>query len=174
VQHQVDHGQADHRFAALRTGLVILAEPTILAQPREGAFHNPAFGQHHEPARIVSPDDLDCAFVPTLRILHQFASVPAIRPQLLQSLETTRNISEHPFRAIAILHIASMHRQADDQAQRIHDQMTLSPRDFLARIVAVAPPFWGAAVLMLWLSMMPAEGVGLRPLLRRTRSRKRS
>jgi hypothetical protein len=59
------------------------------------------------------------------------------------------------------------HRQ--NQTERIHDDMSLSTRDFLARVVAAIPPF--DAVLTDCESITAALGVGFLPALRRTFSR---
>jgi hypothetical protein len=62
------------------------------------------------------------------------------------------------------------HRQ--HQPDRVYDEMAFPPLDLLACIVAAWPPF--SVVFTLWLSMIAALGVGSRPALTRTCSRKAS
>jgi len=63
--------------------------------------------------------------------------------------------------AIAILNIGGMDRYAQQQAERIDEDMALATRDFLARIEALrveeGPPF--CAPLALWLSMIAVVGL---------------
>jgi hypothetical protein len=46
TQHQVDHGEVDHRFAGLRWKFVVFGETTLSTQPATGTFDNPAAWQH--------------------------------------------------------------------------------------------------------------------------------
>jgi hypothetical protein len=57
----------------------------------------------------------------------------------------------------------------EQEALGIDEDVALATGDFLAPVVAAAPPF--SVVLTVWLSMMAALGVDSRPRLTRTRSR---
>ena len=46
--HQVDNGDADSRFAALRQRFVVLTQPTAAPDPGEGALDDPALRQCRE------------------------------------------------------------------------------------------------------------------------------
>ena len=67
--------------------------------------------------------------------------------------------------AVAVLHVGGMDDDAQQQAERIDEDVALAPRDLLARIEALAversPPF--CAPLALWLSMTAADGLASRP-----------
>src|SRR5215471_16156087 len=77
---------------------------------------------------------------------------------------------EHKRSAIAILNIGRVDCDAQQQAERINEDVPLAPRDLLARIVTLrvkrGPPF--CAALALWLSMMAAVGLASRPSCSRT------
>jgi hypothetical protein len=172
MQHYIYHGDKDHGLAALRQGFIVLGQASVTAKPREGALYDPAFGQDDKPFYEGSSDDLDRTAEQNIGPVNQESRVAAVRPDELQARETPTHAPDQQLRPVAILHICRMHDQGHDQAERIHDDMALAARDFLARIEATIPPF--SAVFTDWLSMMPADGVGLRPALRRTCSRRRS
>ena len=59
--------------------------------------------------------------------------------------QKTRAAVEHQRHAVAILNVGGMHCHAQQQAERIDDDMALATRDLLARIEALrveqGPPF---------------------------------
>jgi hypothetical protein len=63
-----------------------------------------------------------------------------------------------------------MHRHAQQQAERINEDVALATRNLLARIKALrverGPPF--CAPLALWLSMIAVVGLASRPACSRT------
>ncbi len=77
---------------------------------------------------------------------------------------------EHKGGAVAILDVGGMDGNAQEQTERIDEEMSLAAGDFLARVVALrieqSPPF--GAPLALWLSMMAAVGLASRPSISRT------
>ena len=106
-----------------------------------------------------------------LRPRHEDATITAIRPDQLQSLKAPAKPVQHLLAARMVLNVRGMNDQGNNQAKRIDQNMAFTPFYLLPRVVATVPPF---RLLTLWLSRMAALGVGLRPLLRRTRSRRRS
>ena len=66
--------------------------------------------------------------------------------------------------AVAILDIGGMYRGAQQQAERIYENVALLALDLLSRIVAMRidarPPF--SALLTLWLSIIAAVGLASR------------
>src|SRR5512144_997590 len=52
-EHQMGHGQVDPRLARLLRPLVVLAQPTIPAQPRERPLHDPTPRQHLDLLRLT-------------------------------------------------------------------------------------------------------------------------
>lgn len=54
LRHEVYHGDADHRHAALRQGLVVLAQPPILAELAKRSLDNPALGQQLKSPHVIA------------------------------------------------------------------------------------------------------------------------
>ena len=81
-----------------------------------------------------------------------------------------RSLVEHERGAVAILNVGGMNDNAQQEAERINEDLQFPPRDLLARIVALRvkrrPPF--CAALALWLSMIAAVGLASRPSCSRT------
>ena len=171
MQQEIDHRNVGHVLAAVGQRLVILAQPAVPAQPCERALDDPSFRQHDELAHVRPLDDLDHSAQRTLRPRDELAGVPAVGPDHLQPTEVTGHFQQNLFATVAVLHGGAMHDHRQDQAQRVDANMPLSSGDLLARVVAVRPPFRGAFVLTDCESITPADGVGLRPALRRTFSR---
>lgn len=166
MNHQVDHSNDDHRFTALGQCLVVFGQSTVLAQPRKGALDNPSFRQHDEPARRRTFDDLDETPVPPACPIDEPTGIASVGEDQLETSEARSHLPDQQLAAVAILDVGRMDNQRHDQANGIDDQMTLTAKDFLARVVPTIPPF--SAVFTDWLSMMPTLGVGLRPSFRRT------
>src|SRR5215212_2077449 len=57
--HQTNHSCVDERLCASAEPFVILAHPSVLIQPGEGAFHHPPPRQHHEASRRHEPLPVD-------------------------------------------------------------------------------------------------------------------
>ena len=171
MQHQVDHGNLYHRFTAGRQSFVIFAQATVSAKPGERTFNNPSFGKHDELVQFRSLDNLDDPAEGPLAPNDELAGIAAIGPDQLQATESAPQPLDRQHAAFAILNIAGMHHDGQDQSQRVDDDVPLSAVDFLARVVAVRPPFRGASVLTDCESITAAEGVGCLPAWRRTFSR---
>jgi hypothetical protein len=161
MDHQVDHGNEDHRLAALGQGLVVLGESAVLSEPGKGAFDDPSFGQHDEPMQQGTLDDLDNASVPAAGPVDEAPGIAAVGEDQLQTPKTCSQLPDQQFPTIAVLNVGRVHHQRHDQAEGVDDQMTLAPKDFLARVVPTIPPF--SAVLTDWLSRIPTLGVGFLP-----------
>ena len=141
IHHQVDHRDVDHALTAVGRRLIVFAQPTVFAQPRKRALDDPAFGQHLERVARLAFDDLDHAAERTLGPAHQFAGVAAVGLDQLQAREPADHVDQHVFGAVAILNVGRVHHRREDQAERVDNNMPLSSRDFLARVVAAIPPF---------------------------------
>ena len=172
MDHQVGHGNEDHRLAALGQRFVVLRQSAVLAEPGKGALDDPSFGQHNELVQQGTLDDLDKTSVPATRPVHELPGIAAIGEDPLQTPETRSQLADQQFSAVAVLNIGRVHHERDDQAEGVDNQVTLAPRDFLARVVPTIPPF--SAVLTDWLSMIPTLGVGFLPAFLRTWARSRS
>ena len=167
------HRQIDDRLAAFGECLVILAQSAISTEPRERSLHNPSLRQDHEARHVVAapndlqnpPSQLSCPF-------DQPARVPAIGPDQLQPGEAALEQRQHQLGPVAVLNVGRVHHHSQDQAEGVYNDVALAPVDLLAGVVAACPPF--SAVLTDWLSMIAAEGEGLRPSSSRTWRRRAS
>jgi hypothetical protein len=172
MNHQVNHGQVDHSFTTGWQRLVVLAQPPILAKPPKGPFHYPTSGQYYETMQVTTPDNLnnpsECASGP----IYECPTVASIDPDPLQSPKSIAQFLHDKSASITILNVGRMYHYDQDQPKCINEQVPLTPRNLLSSVITATPPF--SAVLTLWLSRIPALGVGLRPALRRTCSRRRS
>lgn len=169
----MDHRKLNQGFAAVGQRLVIFAEPAVTSKPGEGALHDPSLRLNYESLRLlVTFDNFDHAATGAPGPVDQPTSVPAVRPDQLQSAELALQTIDHQLCSVAILDARGMHDHRQNQSQRIDDQMAFPPFDLLPRVVPALPPF--SAVFTDWLSRIPPEGVGLRPALTRTFCRRAS
>lgn len=172
MQHQIDHSQIDHSFTAGRQRLVVFTESAILAQPAECAFHNPAFGQDNEAVHLISLNNFNNPAEGLSSPIHKSPGIASINPDSLQPPEATTQLLQHEPTTITVLDVRSVYYHSQDQPESINEDMPFTARNLFPRVITAVPPF--SAVLTVWLSRMATLGVGLRPILRRTCSRRRS
>jgi len=172
MQHQVDHCQIDHGFAAGWQRLVVFAQPTVLAEPAKGPFHNPAFGQNNEAMQVTAFNHLNHPCECLLSPIHKRPGISGVDPDSFQPLKPATQLGQHQPSSIPILHVSRVHYDSQDQPEGVNENMSFTARNLLTCVISAVPPF--SAVLTLWLSRMAALGVGLRPAWRRTCSRRRS
>ena len=172
MEHEVGHGDEDHGLAAFGQGFVVLGQSAVLAQPGEGAFHNPALRQDDKAAGRMSLDDFYDAEEPAPSPMHELPRIPAVGEDHLKPSEACAQLLNQQFCSVAILDVGGMNDQGEDQPKGVDDHMTLAAQRFLARVVPPVPPF--SAVLTVWLSRMPTLGVGFLPAFCRTWMRSRS
>lgn len=172
MQHQVNHCQVNHVFATGRKRFIVLAQPPILTEPAEGAFHDPTFGQHHEAMQVTTFDDFNdppkCVSGP----IKKCPCVTSVNPDTFHPPKSTTQFFQNQPPAVTILDISGVHHHDQDQAKGVNEKVSFASQNLLSSVVTTAPPF--SAVLTLWLSRIAALGVGLRSAFRRTRSRSRS
>ena len=166
-EHDADHGETDKGGGGSRVALEVAREASIAADPRQGSFDDPTFGQNDEAVQLVALDDLQlpgAALCDGARRLH--ALIARIGEDALDEREeAARALVENKLRAIAILHVGRMHDDIQQEAERVDENMPFAARDLLARIEALrverGAPFWAA--LALWLSMIAAVGLASLP-----------
>jgi hypothetical protein len=96
--------------------------------------------------------------------------VRTVSPHETQSRKAALEWLQEQFAALLILDVGFMHEQMQDHPSGIDEQVPLAPFHAFATVKAARPPFW--LVFTDWLSIIAALGVGSRPVLTRTRSRK--
>src|SRR5918999_2556504 len=113
------------------------------------------------------------AFTPKERwLLEPFLQplVGAIGPHFRNPGQLPSQRGQQQLGPFLVMAVRRRHPGLDDQTRGVHQQVVLATLYFLAPVVAPRPPF--SVVFTDWLSMTPALGVGSRPTLSRSFSRK--
>ena len=167
----MNHCYVDPRLRCIGQGLVVLAQPTAPAEPRECSLDHPSSGQHLKLMAVPGtfhnfkrpacqgPDPLD-----------QLSAIACIGPDQSQTGKPPYHFVYDQLRSISVLNISRMYHHGQQQPYGIHYDVSLSTVDLLASIIATRPPF--SVVFTDWLSMMAALGVGLLPSASRTAGRR--
>lgn len=123
----------------MRVALEIAREASIAADPRQGSFDDPTFGQDDEAVQLVALDDLQrpgAALRDGSGRIHVL--VAGIGEDALDEREeAARAWIENEPRDVAILHVGSVDDDIQQEAERIDENVPLAARDLLARIIAL-------------------------------------
>jgi hypothetical protein len=170
-EHDTDHGEADEGGDGSGVALEVAGETTVAADPGEGAFDDPSFGQDDEAMRLGALDDLQLPGAgPGDDRGHLRPLIAAVGIDDLDEGKQAAGPTQQQIRAVAILHTGRMDHDVQEEAERIDEDMPLAARDLLARVIALRidrrPPF--CAALALWLSITAADGLASRPFFSRT------
>lgn len=138
-EHDSDHSETDKGGGGSCVALEVAREASIVADPRQGSFDDPALWQDDEAVQFVALDDLE---LPGSGFCdgrgHLGALVAGIGEDALDEREAaTRALIENQPGAVAILHIGRMDDDVQQEAERIDENMPLAARDLLARIKAL-------------------------------------
>ncbi len=166
AQHEADGGEEDEGDGAAREVLEVLGEPSTAIEPGDRAFDDPALRQELEARAIAALDDLELPIGDGVEDLFEFgALIGAVADDLLKKGKQPPHRLEQRRRAVAVLHVGWMHLHAQQQAERVNEEMALLARDLLAGVIArridLRPPF--SAPLTLCESMMATVGLASRP-----------
>jgi len=138
AEHDADHGEADEGCDGSCVALEIAGQATVPADPCECALDDPSLGQDNEAMRIASLDDLQRPATSIGHdLLHLRPLVACIGEDALDERKQPARRAQHLAGTIAILHVGRVHDHAQQQAERIDQDMTLASRDRLARIVTL-------------------------------------
>ncbi len=155
----------NHGLATLGERLVIFAQAAIPSEPREGAFDDPAFGQHDKSRQIVVAfDDLQNPSTQSAGPLDQLTDIAPVGPDQTQAWKQTTKFSQHELGTVAVLDIGSVHHHRQHQAQRIYDNMTFASLDLLPAaktLVTKSPP--KIVTLAIRISSLTAPSIFSRP-----------
>ena len=124
--------------ASIEFAFAVFPEPPALFHPSEGAFDDPAFGQHRKGVQFVALDDL-----------HR--SVQALFDAVCKWLSAVSTIDQHAFHSLqirpaaveglqgpaAIRHLGRGDGNRMRKTLRIDSDMALDARDFFARVVTL-------------------------------------
>jgi hypothetical protein len=148
----------DPRGGRCQGSLEVLGEPSATAEPANGALHDPATWQQHEPpGGSGSFDDLDGPLAdPGQGVTQLVASVATIGEDLAQPPAQGADRGQEIDGAIAILDVGGVDHQAHQVALRVGNDVALTAFDLLAGVISPWPPL--SVVFTDWLSITPALG----------------
>ena len=132
-EHDADHGETDEGGRGSSVALEVAGQATVSTDPGQGALDDPAFGKDDEAMQLVALDD------------HQRPGAGLReggggRGSLVAGVggkEATCGLIEDQSCAITILHAGGMDDDAQEEAERVDEDMPLAAGDLLARIEAV-------------------------------------
>ena len=165
-EHESDHGEADECRDTCRVTFEVARQTAIAADPCECPLDDPSLRQDDEAVKVGAFDDGD---LPVAgggnRPGHFWSLISGVGEYLFDEWKAPSHAPQQVARAIAILDVGGQDAYAKQETERIDEDMTLAPRDLLARIEALridrSPPF--CAALALCESMTAAVGLALRP-----------
>jgi len=138
AKHDADHGQAHESRGGSGVTLEVACQAAIAADPGQGSFDDPAFGEDDEVMSIAAFDDLD---YPAAGIGDRLCGlrslIAGIGEDALDEGEGAACIAENIAHAVTILNVSRMNDDAQQEAERIDEDVPLATRDLLARIKAL-------------------------------------
>ena len=170
-EHDADHGETNERSDGYCVAFEITSQTTIATDPGERPFDNPSFGQDLEAGGVGSLHDLEppCSGAPDDEC-HLLPRVSAISKDALDEREQSSRTAQQLEGPVAVLNIRRVNNDAQQEAQRVDQDVPLATFDLLARVVArriePSPPFW--APFAVWESMIAVVGLASRPSCSRT------
>ena len=138
AQHDADYGEAEEGGDGSGVALEVAGQAAVAADPGEGALDDPAFGQDDKAMGIAALDDLQGPGAGLGDHLgHFWPLVSGVGEDAFDKREGSPRGAQHLARAIAVLHVGGVDRHAQQEAQRIDEDVALAAGDFLARIKAL-------------------------------------
>jgi hypothetical protein len=118
VKHQLDHGDFNHGFAVFEEFFIIFAEPTVVTEPSERAFHNPTLGEDLK-TDLVSQlaYDFQNPAAPAIEPVDQFSGITAIGPHQGDRRKRRRGLEEQQLCSVAVLDRGGMYDDCQQQPQ---------------------------------------------------------
>jgi len=124
--------------AGIEFPFTVLPEPSALFQPTEGAFDDPAFGQHYKGVQFIALDDLNGGFQTLFYAIGEgLTSVAAIDQNAFHSRQIRFAAVDRLQGSAAIGHFGSGNRDGMGQSLRIDGDVALDAGDFFTRVVAL-------------------------------------
>ena len=109
-----------------------------MADPGQGSFDDPAFGQDDEIMRVGTLDDLEhpAACIGD-RLCGLRSLIAGIGEDALDEGEGAARLSQNLTHAVAVLNVGRMHDNAQQESERVDQDVPLAARNRLARIEAL-------------------------------------
>jgi len=138
AQHDADHGEAEEGGDGSGVALEVAGEAAVAADPGKGALDDPALGQDDKAMGIAALDDLQDPRAGSRNCLgHLRPLVAGVGEDALDKREGAPRGAQHLVRSVAVLHIGWVDDDAQEEAQRIDQDVALAAGDFLPRIKAL-------------------------------------
>ena len=134
---QQDHeGEVNELQTGVEFSFAVLPEPSALFQPSEGAFDDPAFGQHSEGMQFIAFADLHGSVQSLFDAVREWLSgVSTIDRHAFNPLKIRPAAVARFQRAIAIRHLGRGDGNGMRKTLRIDSDVALDARDFFASCV---------------------------------------
>ena len=117
--------------------LVVARQPSVAADPGQGAFDDPSLGQHDEAVAVAAAHDLEH---PRPRSghggLHLAALVTGIADDAFQEREGASRLAQQGLCAVPVLDARRMNDDAEEEPERIRQNVALAACNLLARVIA--------------------------------------
>ena len=118
----------------------------LIQDPGEGPLDDPALGQHDEAVRIAALDDLQAPAAGAGNgLCHLRSLIAGIGEDAFDKGERSSRPAQQFEGTVAVLDVGGMNDHAQQEAERIDENVTLASADLLARIEALrvnrAAPF---------------------------------
>ena len=133
LDHHAHHGPLHPRLVVFGLALVVDGQPAALAEPGEGALHDPAAGQDLKVVDALAfADDLDRQREDLGGPGDQLASVAGISPDQPEGREVGAEAPQQPPAAVAVLGAGRVTRTSSSSPPVSTARCRLRPWTFLA------------------------------------------
>ena len=138
TKHDADHGEAEEGRDGSGVALEIAGQAAVAADPGEGALDDPALGQDDKAMRVAALDDLqDPRAGLGDHLGHLRPLVAGVGEDALDERKGSPRRAQYLTRPVAVLHAGRVDCDAQQQAQRIDQDVALAAGNFLARVEAL-------------------------------------
>jgi hypothetical protein len=139
VEPESDDGDGDEGFGANLGGFVVANEASVLPELGEGAFDNPALGQHHEAGGdLVAFDDLDPQVGPVFAGLlgEVLSGVAAVDPPLLEPAQPAKHGGQQGESAGPFGRAGGRDLHGQHHFEGVHEEVAFAALALLGRVGA--------------------------------------
>jgi hypothetical protein len=148
-EQDIDGSKIDPAFGALRVAVVLLAQLSIAAQPRQRSLNHPALW-HYGKANLIGRlgHDLNTTREILIDPLDKHLLVALVDTQDFQEPEHVSMLVQKPDPAFALTDIGSVNQHTQHKAVRVNNQLPLATLDIFSRLVTpIASSFGGLDAL---------------------------
>ena len=133
-----DYGEANEGSDGSGVAFEVARQTAVAADPGEGALDDPSLGQNDKAVRVATLDDLQgpaTCIGDDLR--HLWSLIAGVGEDTLDEGEQAPRRTQQVASAVAILHIGGLNADAQQETERVDQNMALAASDLLARIEAL-------------------------------------